>query len=104
MVSHYSSLNCLRTGENEISVCLLFPQTLSSLSTNQTCPQGRDHLSAGRFTAPPLIKLGAQRAWYPQRGVMGKGSPLGAPTHRGDGDWPDTCLAVEVPENIDGFS
>lgn len=43
-------------------------------------------------------------ALYPWHGVTGKGSPLEAPTHRAERNWPDTCLAIEVPENIDGFS
>lgn len=87
-----------------LKIHLVFPWSLSSPSINQTCPQGRDHLAAGRFIALLLIKLGAQRSLYPRHGVISRESPLEAPTHRGDTDWPDTSSVMEVPENIDGFS
>ena len=40
----------------------------------------------------------------PNHPWVGKGSPLEAPIHRGDRGRPGTCLATEVPENIDGLS
>ena len=55
-----------------LQIRLVFPWTLSSLSINQTCPQGGDQLVAGCSVALLPTKLRAQRALHPRHGVIGK--------------------------------